>query len=241
MIVFRHADARYPFLWESAGQPAARWHGEGEGPVAYFAETPDGAWAEFLRHEEITDPADLAGVVRSIWAIELPEPPVATPRLPAAVMTGDRSTYDACRAEARRLRSRAAGLIAPSAALLPRTPSGFRVDGGLRPAASRRERVLVLFGPQPDPRRVVGVRGGPAAGGPAGPGASLPLTRGTARQSRPVTQGRQLASRPGGSARAIGTVARRSRRGPALYSTDRAAAGAGSRTPAGPRTLEVSR
>lgn len=149
MIVFRHADARYAFLWESSEQPAARWHGDGEGPVAYFAETPDGAWAEFLRHEEITDPADLEGIVRSIWAIELPNPPVAAPRLPVAVTTGDRSTYERCRAEARRLRARAAGLVAPSAAIRSRTPSGFRVDGGLRSAASRAERVFVLFGLQP--------------------------------------------------------------------------------------------
>jgi hypothetical protein len=149
VIVFRHADARYPFLWESNEQPAARWHGEGEGPVAYLAETPDGAWAEFLRHEEITDPADLEGIARSIWAIELTDPPTRVPRLPVAVMTGDRSTYERCREEARRLRARAAGLVAPSAAIHPRTASGFRVDGGLRPAASRAERVFVLFGPQP--------------------------------------------------------------------------------------------
>jgi hypothetical protein len=53
MIVFRHADPSLPFLWEDVGQPPARWHGDGDGPVQYFTDTPDGAWAEFLRHEEI--------------------------------------------------------------------------------------------------------------------------------------------------------------------------------------------
>jgi hypothetical protein len=150
VIVFRHADARFPFLWETGGQPPARWHGAGEGPVGYFSETPDGAWAEFLRHEEITDPADLEGLVRSIWAIELPEPPVARPRLTAEVMTGGLESYPACQAEARRLRSRgAAGLVAPSAALQARTPSGFRTEGGLRPGPVRSERVFVVFGLQP--------------------------------------------------------------------------------------------
>ena len=72
MIVFRHADSRFPFLWETADQPAARWHDSGEGPVHYFSETPDGAWSEFLRHEEIVDPADLAGIDRSLWSIDLP-------------------------------------------------------------------------------------------------------------------------------------------------------------------------
>lgn len=151
MIVFRHVDARYPFLWESADQPPARWHGPGEGPVAYLSETPDGAWAEFLRHEEIVDPADLEGVERALWAVELPEPPSVTPLLPVGTMTGGADSYPACRAAARRLRRRGAtALVAPSAALLPRTPSGFRTDGGLRPARSRRERVFVLFGRRPD-------------------------------------------------------------------------------------------
>jgi hypothetical protein len=66
VIVYRHADTRLPFLWESSEQPAARWHGDGEGPVQYFSATPDGAWAEFLRHEEITEPSDLEGVRRAM-------------------------------------------------------------------------------------------------------------------------------------------------------------------------------
>ena len=52
MIVFRQADPRYPFLWESPDQPAGRWHGPGEGPAHYFSDTPVGAWAELLRHED---------------------------------------------------------------------------------------------------------------------------------------------------------------------------------------------
>src|SRR5262245_40501368 len=55
MILFRQVDARFPFLWEDARQPAGRWHAAGDGPAHYFADTPDGAWAEFLRHEEITE------------------------------------------------------------------------------------------------------------------------------------------------------------------------------------------
>ena len=59
MIGFRQVDARYPFLWEDSRQPEGRWHAAGDGPAHYIADTPDGAWAEFLRHEEITDPDDL--------------------------------------------------------------------------------------------------------------------------------------------------------------------------------------
>ena len=151
MIVFRHADRRFPFLWEASAQPPARWHGLGEGPVHYFAETPDGAWAEFLRHEEITDPADLAGVARSLWAIELPRPPRARPRLETSILVGGTSTYDDCQREACRMRARGRrGLVAPSAALQPTSGSGFRTQHGLQAGPRRAERAFVLFGPRPD-------------------------------------------------------------------------------------------
>jgi hypothetical protein len=151
VIAYRHADPRFPFLWESAQQPAARWHGTGDGPVQYMSSTPDAAWAEFLRHEEITDPADVALVNRSLWAIELPDEALASPTLPDATLVGGTASYPACRAEARRLRASGAnGLTAPSAALDRRTGSGFRTDGGLRPGPRREESVIVLFGPRPD-------------------------------------------------------------------------------------------
>src|ERR1043166_9474725 len=73
MIVYRHADPRFPFLWETSDQPQARWHGRGEGPVQYFADTPDGAWAEFLRHEGINQEAELVHIRRVLWAIEAPD------------------------------------------------------------------------------------------------------------------------------------------------------------------------
>lgn len=148
---FRHCDPRYPFLWTSSEQPAARWHGAGEGPVNYFCDTPEGAWAELLRHEEITDVADLAGVRRSLWAVALPPEgyvrPAAT--LGPAQLRGGIDSYAACQAEARRLRARGATRIeAPSAALLPGTAGGWRVEGAelLRAPAGNDGRVWVLFG-----------------------------------------------------------------------------------------------
>ena len=151
MIVFRHVDPRFPFLWETADQPSARWHTLGEGPVHYLAETADGAWAEFLRHEEIVEPADLAGVARSVWSIDLPRPPRSAPRLDTATLTGGTATYDECQRTARGMRSIGArGLVAPSAALEPASSSGFRTERGLQPGPARPERVFVLFGPRPD-------------------------------------------------------------------------------------------
>ena len=141
MIGFRHADPRFPFLWESRTQPAGRWHGAGEGPAHYFSDTADGAWAEFLRHEEVTEPEDLSGIRRAMWAIDLGDEPALQP----AVSAGGPDTYASCQAEARRLRAQGAtALSAPSAALLPSAVRGWRVDGGFRPSPARDGKVIVL-------------------------------------------------------------------------------------------------
>jgi hypothetical protein len=152
VIAYRHTPPGVPFLWESSVQPPARWHGAGEGPAQYFATTPDAAWAEFVRHEEITDPADLVGVERALWAVDVPDAAVALPRptLDDALLRGGLDTYAACQAEARRLRDAGAeGLRAPSAAL-DRGPSGYRVDGGLVDGPEAAAEVLVVFGRRPD-------------------------------------------------------------------------------------------
>ena len=153
MIWFRDVDRRYPFLWETSDQPPGRWHGEGDGPVQYFGSTPDGAWAEFLRHEEIADPEDLEGIERSLWAVEVGDASeqVAEPKLAAGTLTGGLDSYAACRIEASRLRTRgASALRAPSAALLPGAARGQRVAGGLVEAPDRDGEVFVLFGARPN-------------------------------------------------------------------------------------------
>jgi len=152
MIAYRHGDPRFPFLWEPADQPPARWHDVGEGPVQYFADTPDGAWAEFLRHEGITGESELANVRRAIWAVEVPDhlTPEA-PRVSQAALTGGLNTYEQCRKEARRMRNKGAAVLrAPSAALLPGAARGWKVDGGLQPAPEREGTVMVFFGSWPD-------------------------------------------------------------------------------------------
>ena len=151
MIAFRHTDPRYPFLWESRSQPAGRWHAQGEGPAHYFSDTPDGAWAEFLRHEEITEPEDLSGIRRALWAVDVGHEPPVRPEVPLEMITGSLPTYERCQSEARRLRAQGADAItAPSAALLPDAARGWRVDGGLRPGTARDGKVFVLYGSRPD-------------------------------------------------------------------------------------------
>jgi len=152
-VWYRHADRRFPFLHVAPGQPAARWHGDGEGPVQYLADTPDGAWAELLRHWSITLPEDLDGIDRALWAVEVDESAevVMRPRLHRLTLLGSLSSYPACRAAARRLRTRGAtALLAPSAALLERGAGGQRTtEDGLVEASGRDGRALVLFGPRP--------------------------------------------------------------------------------------------
>jgi len=167
MIGFRQADPRYPFLWSDGSQPAARWHGDGEGPAHYFADTPDGAWAELLRHEEIHDPADVATFRRALWVVDLGDEPAIPVTLKPAVVTGGRDSYWACQEHARQLRTRGARrLVAPSAALGPGGAAGRAVVDALeRPATARDGRVIVIFG---DPAGLVGWKAVEQGAPPAG-------------------------------------------------------------------------
>lgn len=148
MIGFRNSDPRWPFLRSDAAHPAARWHAVGDGPAHYFADTAVGAWAEFLRHEEIKDQADLAGVRRSLWAVEIPDADYARPALADAILRGDRGTYPACQAEAKRLRAAGhTGVKAISAALLPGAAAGWCcAPHEVRAAPPRDGVVFVRFG-----------------------------------------------------------------------------------------------
>ena len=170
MIGFRNCDPRWPFLRSDATQPAARWHARGDGPAHYFADTAVGAWAEFLRHEEIKNAADLAGVQRSLWAVEIPDAVYGAPVLADAMLRGDRTTYPNCQTEARRLRNAGhVGVRAPSAALLAGAASGWSCTPNEIPAAPRDGVVYVLFGP---PR---GLAGWPAVEAGQPPARILPL------------------------------------------------------------------
>ncbi len=150
MIAFRHADPRFPFLREDSSQPVGRWNTPGQ-LTHYFADTPDGAWAEFLRHEEISDAADLPTVRRALWAVDIGDEPSARPELAAETLTGGLESWRDCQREADRLRSAgASGLTAPSAALRSGGAHGWRVYGGLQAGPARDGKVFAFFGPRPD-------------------------------------------------------------------------------------------
>ena len=150
MIAYRHTDPRFPFLREHLPQSAGRWNTPGE-LTHYLCDTPDGAWAELLRSEEIVDAEDLPTIRRGLWAVEIGDEPPARPELPPQTLAGGPVTWPDCQREASRLRSRGeTGLTAPSAALRPGGAHGWRVEGGLRPGPARDGKVFTLFGPRPD-------------------------------------------------------------------------------------------
>lgn len=120
---FRVCDRRYPFLWETTGQPRGRWNRAGDQPVHYLATTPTVAWAEWIRHQDIEDPDDLAGVAAALWAVLIPAAWGATD-LPAVelpieqVLSGSHEAQDARLELVDALRRQGAqGLLAPTAAL----------------------------------------------------------------------------------------------------------------------------
>ena len=149
MIAYRHADPRFPFLREDSSQSAGRWNAPGE-LTQYFCDTPDGAWAEFLRHEEIHDPEDLLTVRRALWAVDIGDGPSYLPDLSIQTLTGGPDTWPACQEAAQRYREHADGIAAPSAALKPGAACGWRVDGCLQPGPDRNGQVFALFGRRPD-------------------------------------------------------------------------------------------
>ncbi len=149
MIAFRHADPRFPFLREDAEQSSGRWNDAGD-LTHYFCDTPDGAWAEFLRHEEIDDPKDVFTIRRALWAVEIGHPPAQESGLPLDVLTGGPESWPECQERARTQRKHVNGIAAPSAALRSGGAHGWRVDGGVQRGGARDGVVFVPFGPRPD-------------------------------------------------------------------------------------------
>lgn len=120
---FRVCDRRHPFLWSGAGQASGRWNRTGDQPVHYLASTPTVAWAEWIRHQEITDPGDLAGVAAALWAVLIPQEWGAKELDSVAmhldqVLDSSREAQDARLALVEHLKKKGAqGLLAPTASL----------------------------------------------------------------------------------------------------------------------------
>lgn len=121
---FRYSSYDVP-LWVRANTTDERWHGAGDGTTQYLSATPDGAWAELIRNENLRSDADLSLVSMPLWQVQVEQAHIADY---GDFETAERAGFDpefliaddhsACRAEGRRLKAAGfAGVLYPSAAL----------------------------------------------------------------------------------------------------------------------------
>jgi RES domain-containing protein len=123
-VYFRYSSYDVPF-WARANTTDERWHCAGDGPTQYLSATPDGAWAELIRNENLRSETDLALVAMPLWQARIAQARVADYR---DFETAERAGFDPeslihdnqdkCQIEGRRLRGAGfAGVLYPSSAL----------------------------------------------------------------------------------------------------------------------------
>lgn len=145
VVAFRWSSYDVPF-WARPNTRPGRWNRLGDDPTQYWSLSPDAAWAELIRHENLRSEAELDLVRMSFWICRVP-----TMRLIDLRHEAERDKYDLaedaliaddwreCQELRAVLQRRAAGVIAPCAAL-PDEPNltlfGARraIDFDARPA-----------------------------------------------------------------------------------------------------------
>lgn len=121
---FRYASYDTPF-WARFNTKSGRWHRAGEGAVQYLSLTPNGAWAELIRAEDLRGEEDVAMVRMPLWAASINQGLIAdysdfakteaSGFAPDALIDDD---WARCQREGDRLRRLGfGGVLAPSAAL----------------------------------------------------------------------------------------------------------------------------
>lgn len=123
-VAYRWSDYDTP-LWARPNSGAQRWNRTREAPTQYLSLTPEGAWAELIRTEDLTSVAAVRLVSMPLWALHVRETRVADyatfEKAEAAGFPPDAlvdEDHERCRAEGTRLRERGfRGVLAPSAAL----------------------------------------------------------------------------------------------------------------------------
>lgn len=135
-VAFRWSNYDTP-LWVRPNSTAQRWNRTREAATQYLSLSPEGAWAELIRAEELTSAATVRLVRMPMWVLRVHETHLAdydtfekaeAAGFPPEALVDD--DHERCRAEAARLREHGfRGVLAPSAAL----------PGGVN---------LTLFGPR---------------------------------------------------------------------------------------------
>jgi hypothetical protein len=123
LTAFRWSSYDVPF-WGRTNSRDGRWNYAGVDSTQYWSLTPDAAWAELIRHENLHSEAELAMVRMPFWVCRIPTVMLIDLRFP-----GERDRHriredelidddwTSCQGLAVRLRNHARGVIAPCAAL----------------------------------------------------------------------------------------------------------------------------
>jgi RES domain-containing protein len=159
LVAFRYCSYDVPF-WVRPNTREGRWNRIGDPPTQYWALSPEAAWAELIRHEDLRTEEALAELRMPMWVCRVPATGIVDLCDPAVRarygLTLDDLTdedWTACQCASATLRQEVRGVIAPSAAL---------------PGA----RTLTLFGP----RRLIALEDRPALAS-AVPGAVVAIGR----------------------------------------------------------------
>jgi RES domain-containing protein len=122
-VAFRWTSYDVPF-WARPNSRSGRWNRAGEEPTQYWSLDPEAAWAELIRHENLTSEEELDLVRMPFWVCRIPAARLIDLRRPEererhGVADDDLidDDWSACQALAATLRPLAAGVIAPCAAL----------------------------------------------------------------------------------------------------------------------------
>jgi len=124
LVGFRYCSYDVPF-WVRPNTRGQRWNLPLEGPTQYWSLTPDGAWAEHIRFNDIVTEAELDEVRMPVWVCRLPSTGLLDLRdagvrdryhLTLADLTAN--DWSACQRAATTMRAAGArGVLSPSAAL----------------------------------------------------------------------------------------------------------------------------
>lgn len=123
-VAFRYADYDTP-LWSRPNTRDGRWHVARTEPTQYFSLSPDGSWADRIRHESLRTETEVAFIRMPLWVARINEQKIADYRNfekaeaagfpPDALIDDD---WERCQVEAERLRDLGfRGVLSPAAAL----------------------------------------------------------------------------------------------------------------------------
>lgn len=71
LVAFRWTDYDVPF-WARENSDDGRWNYGGQGSTQYWSLTPEAAWAELIRHENLKSEEDLDLVRKPFWSARIP-------------------------------------------------------------------------------------------------------------------------------------------------------------------------